>query len=115
MFLALSNCINPAAAILRHQSRDSADKLFFRPASALNSKPEKPLDLIYSFLPLFFYRVTYIPSSLLLSSDPEIVQNKQMGSSQNIFCLEKPSPSGREGEREGGKERLIPQEGECPR
>ena len=28
MFLALSNCINPAAAILRHQSRDSADKLF---------------------------------------------------------------------------------------
>ena len=74
---------------------------FFRPASALNSKPEKPLDLIYSFLPLFFYQVTYIPSSLLLSSDPEIVQNKQMGSSQNIFCLEKPSPSGGEGEREG--------------
>ena len=84
---------------------------FFRPASALNSKPEKPLDLIYSFLPLFFYRVTYIPSSLLLSSDPEIVQNKQMGSSQNIFCLEKHSPSGREERGREGRRGLYHKKG----
>lgn len=31
LFMALSNCINPAAAILRHQSRDSRDKLFWTP------------------------------------------------------------------------------------
>ena len=31
LFMALSNCINPAAAILRHQSRDSADKVFWEP------------------------------------------------------------------------------------
>ena len=79
---------------------------FFRPASALNSKPEKPLDLIYSFFAPFLLRSYIHPQlapSFLWSRDCA----KQANGKQPKYMLSGKAFPIRMGRREGDGKRGL--------